>query len=93
MPFHHVDEDPGRKFIRGGQVVRLQHTELGGFLAADGSDFSSDGLGEVFVRNYDGNKDDVEANCSGALFEIERDDNYNRGAVLTWSSKKDSSDP
>jgi hypothetical protein len=52
---------------------------LGGFIAADGTDFSEDGLAEIFVRNYEGNKEDVEARCSGALFEIERDDSFNRG--------------
>jgi len=69
-------EDGGSKFIRGQQVVKLQHTELEGYLAADGSDFSQDGLGEVFVRS---SSDPKEAACSGAFFEIERDDNCNRG--------------
>ncbi len=38
------------KFIKSGMLIRLQHTELGGYLSSDGTDYTGDGLAEVFVR-------------------------------------------
>ena len=62
-------------------MVRLQHTEIGGYLTSDDLDFTEDGLAEVYVRCYanSGRNDndpltkanDIEELSSGDLFEIE----------------------
>jgi hypothetical protein len=36
--------------ISGGDIVSLIHTETGGFLSCDGTDYTKDGQAEVFVR-------------------------------------------
>jgi hypothetical protein len=66
--------------LSGGSVVRLQHTENGGFLTSDDIDFTEDGLSEVYVRK---NKFlDDERYQTGDLFEIEVANNFNRGRYI-----------
>jgi len=72
IPHLLVDEHNSKKFLTEGQVVRLQHTELGGCITADGTDFSEDGLAEVFLRRYKGEPGDLEEKHSGSLFELEQ---------------------
>ena len=57
--------------IKGGQVVRLQHSETSGFICSDDTDYNQDGLAEVFLRTYKGKHTDCEAVTSMTLFELE----------------------
>ena len=87
------------KLIKGNRVVRLQHTEIGGYLTSDDLDFTEDGLAEVYVRYYNGGRNDndpltkandIEEFSSGDLFEIEiAPCNHNRGRICLWSDSKD----
>lgn len=52
--------------------MRLVHSELGGFLHSDDTDFTDDGLAEVFMYKYKGKVTDTEAFSSCSLFEIEK---------------------
>jgi len=74
----YFDEDLDSQFIKGGMVVRLLHSELGGFLHSDDTDFNDNGLAEVYMWNFKGKTTDLEATSSSSLFEIE------------FASKKDS---
>ena len=76
LPFTQVTDDKFSKFIKGGSVVRLQHTELGGYLTSDDLDFTDDGLAEVYVRC---DKIESESKSTSDLFEIEIADNIDRG--------------
>lgn len=89
LPQTQVNEDPTNKMIKGHQVVRLQHTELGGYLTSDDLDFTDDALAEVYVRCHEGDPNDMEALTSGDLFEIEIASNYDRGQVCVWSDPND----
>ena len=81
IPHAQVGENSLKKFIKGGQVVRLQHTELGGYLTSDDLDFTDDQLAEVYVRSFNGDKFDIEATTSGDLFEVEIAHNKDRGQI------------
>ena len=50
----YFDEDPDLQFIKGGEVVRLLHSERGGFVHSDDKDFTDDGLAEVYLWNFKG---------------------------------------
>ena len=52
-------------------IVRLLHTEKGGFLHSDDKDFTDDGLAEVYLWNFKGKSTNLEALSSSSLFEIE----------------------
>lgn len=52
-------------------IVRLLHSERGGFLHSDDMDFTDDGLAEVYLWNFKGRTNDLEARSSSSLFEIE----------------------
>ena len=75
--------DETNHFLRGGCVVWLQHTELGGFVTSDELDFTNDGLAEVYVRKNKHTDEDKAQ--SGDLFEIEIADNNNRGREISKS--------
>jgi len=64
-------EDDDKKFIRGGCVAQLKHSELGGLLASDDKDFTDDGLCEVFLWKYKGKEGDNENFNTQSLFELE----------------------
>jgi hypothetical protein len=49
-----------RRYLRGGSVAKLKHSELGGLLSSDDNDFTDDGLAEVFLWVYKGKEGDVE---------------------------------
>ena len=87
IPHAQVGEDPLNKFIKGGQVVRLQHTELGGYLTSDDLDFTDDQLAEVYVRAYNGDRFDMEATTSGDLFEVEIAHNSDRGQIWSFNEE------
>lgn len=59
------------EFIKGGMIVRLLHSEKGGFLHSDDKDFTNDGMAEVYLWNFKGKKTNLEALSSSSLFEIE----------------------
>jgi hypothetical protein len=80
-----VNEDHNKKYIKGGMVVRLLHTEIGGYLTSDDTDFTGDDLAEVFIRKNKGDQADIEAKSTGGLFEIEIADQNERGRVCLWS--------
>ena len=90
LPQTQVNEDPTNKLIKGNQVVRLQHTELSGYLTSDDLDFTDDELAEVYVRCFNGDINDIESVSSGDLFEVEIANNYDRGQVCVWSDPSDS---
>jgi hypothetical protein len=46
--------------LRGGCVITLKHSELGGLLSSDDNDFTDDGLAEVFLWVFKGKEDDYE---------------------------------
>lgn len=48
-------EDNNDQFIKGGSVVRLLHSERGGYLHCDDKDFTDDGITEVYLWNFKGN--------------------------------------
>jgi len=58
-PFCIFNEDD-KKYIRGGCVAQLRHSELGGLMCSDDKDFTADGLAEVFLWKYKGKEGDVE---------------------------------
>ena len=57
--------------IKGGQVVRLQHSETSGYICSDDTDYNEDGLAEVFLWTYKGKHTDIEAITTQTLFELE----------------------
>lgn len=59
IPFCLFSDDDS-KFIRGGCVAQLRHSELGGVLCSDDQDFTSDGLAEVFLWKFKGKENDTE---------------------------------
>jgi len=59
VPYCLFEEDD-KKFIRGGSVITLKHSELGGLLSSDDNDFTDDGLAEVFLWVFKGKEDDYE---------------------------------
>jgi hypothetical protein len=69
--YRYYDEDNDDQFIKGGSIVRLLHSEKGGFLHSDDKDFTNDGLAEVYCWNFKGKQTDLEANSSSSLFEVE----------------------
>lgn len=80
-----IAEYAPRKFVKGSDVVRLRHTELGGYLTSDDLDFTDDQLAEVYVKRHKGDSGDDEATTSGDLFEIEIASNSDRGQVCVFS--------
>ena len=52
--FRYFDEDIDNQFIKGGSVVRLLHSERGGFIHSDDKDFTDDVLAEVYLWNFKG---------------------------------------
>ena len=52
-------------------MVRLLHSERGGYLHSDDKDFTDDGLAEVYLWNFRGKQSDLEAQSSFSLFELE----------------------
>lgn len=69
--YRYYNEDPDGYFVKGGDVVRLVHSEKGGFVHSDDKDFTNDGLAEVYIWNYKGKPSDPEAKSSSSLFEVE----------------------
>jgi hypothetical protein len=59
--YRYYNEDPDGYFVKGGDVVRLVHSEKGGFVHSDDKDFTNDGLAEVYIWNYKGKPSDPEA--------------------------------
>jgi hypothetical protein len=59
VPYCTYDQDD-KKFLRGGSVVTLRHSEKQGLLSSDDNDFTDDGLAEVFLWVYKGKEEDVE---------------------------------
>ena len=57
--------------IKGGQVIRLQHSETGAYVSSDDQDFNNDGTAEVFLWNYKGKGNDIESVTTNSLFELE----------------------
>jgi hypothetical protein len=71
LVFRYFDEDLDEQFISGGNVVRLLHSELGGFMHSDDTDFDNNGLSQVYTWNFKGKSTELEARSSFSLFEIE----------------------
>ncbi len=80
IPVCIFDEDD-KKYIRGGCVANLKHSELGGLLASDDKDFTEDGLAEVFLWKYKGKEGDVENFNTNSFFEIELAQDHMKGMI------------
>ena len=52
-------------------MVRLLHSERGGYVHSDDQDFNNNGLAEVYLWNFKGKITDLEALSSQSLFELE----------------------
>lgn len=60
-PYRSWRDDDQTSIIKGGQVVRLQHSESKGFICSDDNDYTGDDLAEVFLWNFKGMAADIEA--------------------------------
>jgi hypothetical protein len=70
-PYRSYRDEQMSTIIKGGQVVRLQHSETGGFICSDDNDFTGDNLAEVFLWNFKGKSSDIEAMSTQTFFELE----------------------
>lgn len=70
-PYRNFENQYDTSTIKGGQVVRLQHSETGAYVSSDDHDFTNDGLAEVFLWNYKGKSGDIESVTTNSLFELE----------------------
>jgi hypothetical protein len=84
IPFCKYNEDDPR-YVRGGVVLTLKHSELGGLLSSDDNDFTNDGLAEVFLWVYKGKEEDVENFNTQSLFEVEIAQDTDRGMIARTS--------
>ena len=82
IPFKHAHPDTF-KFIKGGDIVKIRHTEIGGDLCIDGSLESKQNGPLWFVRRYRGN-DFLEEKNSNWLFEVEANCHDERGRFIKW---------
>jgi hypothetical protein len=69
--YRYFNEDLDNHYIKGGSVVRLLHSEKGGFLHSDDSDFTNDGITEVYLWNFKGKQTDIDSISSNSLFHVE----------------------
>lgn len=60
-PYRSFTDEMCSDTIKGGQVVRFQHSESQGYICSDDNDFTGDNLAEVFLWNYKGKSNDIEA--------------------------------
>jgi hypothetical protein len=72
--------------LRGGEIVRLRHTELNELLTADMAYIGD--LPEVFLRWYLGTFPE-EIISLGSLWQLEIDIPFHRGAHLHYQTKGD----
>jgi hypothetical protein len=68
--FRQFDEDPDDKFLKGGSIVRLLHTENRAYLHSD-SKLVEDESAECYFWTYGGKSSDLEAVSVNSLFQIE----------------------
>ena len=82
------------QFIKGSSIIRLLHSERGGYLHSDDKDFTNDGLAEVYLWNFKGKTSDLEALSSSSLFELELVSATKSNVVVTPISEKgDAAEP
>jgi len=67
-------------------VVRIQHSENGGFVSSDDKDYTDDGLAEVYLWEFKGDPTDFEAYSTASLFEVEIDQAESKGQVCSQSN-------
>lgn len=82
IPFKHADPDTF-KFIKGGDIVKIKHTEIGGYLCIDGTLESKQNGPLCFIRNYRGN-DYMEEKNSNCMFEVEVHCHSEQGRFIKW---------
>ncbi len=70
-PYRSFEDDLNDQIVKGGQVVRFQHSESAGYICSDDNDFTGDGLAEVFFWNFKGKSTDIEATSMQSYFELE----------------------
>lgn len=87
-PYCLFDEDD-KRFLRGGVVAKLKHSELGGLLSSDDNDFTDDGLAEVFLWVYKGKEGDIENFNTQSLFEIEIATDHLKGQIARSTAKEE----
>ena len=80
-PFAHGPSEP--PYIRGGTVIRLHHTEIGGQMCSEGIDYTRDGLADVYVRKYKG-ENQMERSSAHTCFILELDNCQLPGKTCTW---------
>jgi len=83
-PFAHGSNE--HPYIRGGAVVRLHHTEIGGQMCSEGIDYTKDGLADVYVRKYKGDNP-MEVFSAHTCFVLELDSPQLQGKTCTWTSE------
>lgn len=93
LPFHHAHDDQrtSNSFLKGGDIVRIRHTELNGYITADGDTKSDERYDRCFVRVYTGPQD-LERISSNSQFEVECNTNTNRGRFFKWRGWDDEDD-
>lgn len=91
--YRYWNEDLDEQYIKGGMVVRLLHSELGGFLHSDDTDFNDNGLAEVYMWKFKGKTTDLEATSSSSLFEIEIASKKESGSKLRLQTEIQRQDP
>ena len=81
IPFRHAEPERER-FICGGDIIKIKHTEIGGHLCVDGNGDKALAL-SCFVRKYRGTNS-MEENDSNCLFEIEMYGSDHKGRFIKW---------
>lgn len=69
--YRYFNEDREDNYIKGGSVVRLLHSEKGGYLHSDDCDFTDDGITEVYLWSFKGKATDMDSISSNSLFLVE----------------------
>lgn len=72
-------------------MIRLRHSETGGFITIDGQSKKKNKVLEAYVRVYKGT-DEMESTTTNQLFEIEmqKDSMDNSGSGLQWEDDVES---
>lgn len=75
--------------LRSGDVIKLNHTEFGGYILSECSDFTKDGLYEVFIQIFTGDEN-IEKDSALNYFILERnweeDNERGIGESCNWVS-------
>lgn len=79
--YQNLDKET-HKYLKGGDIIRMQHTEMQSYIFTDYGCEKIEGLQRLWLRKNLG-KDKGERTTSHDLFEVELDCNTQRGRNLT----------